>query len=118
MVLPNQCLPYLKEMIEKVLFNPKELAELKDLIVKVSTQQIPARKFREWIIEKRGTMTDLLLELFPAYNKLLSNHKAIETFGNGNIELIQELDEKNNLLDLFGTKLQELERRLQKEFIE
>ena len=112
MVLPNQCLPYLKEMIEKVLFNPKELAELKELIVKVSTQQMPARKFREWI------MTDLLLELFPAYNKLLSNHKAIETFGNGNIELIQELDEKNNLLDLFGTKLQELEMRLQKEFIE
>ena len=112
-------LQMLGQMIEKIVFNPIELEELKSLITAVSSQKIPPRKLKERIIELRGCMMDSIVKLFPFYNKSLSNNKEIESFGNNNnSELTKELEEKNNILEQIGTKLQELEVRLQKDFIE
>ena len=111
-------LQYLGEMVEKIIFDEQELEELKTLITTVSVQKIPARQLKEWIIEKRGRMIIRILQLFPIYNKSLTNHKEIDKFGNGNSELTKELEEKNSFLEQIGTKLQELELRMQKEFVE
>ena len=108
-------LQMLGEMVEKIMFDDKELGELKDLITAVSTQKAPARNLKERIIELRGSMMNRILQLFPVYNRSLSNHKEIEKFGNGNADMTKELEEKNILLEQVGTKLQEVEVRLQKE---
>jgi len=118
MVVNQKELQYLGEMVEKIVFDPKELEELKNLITAISTQKVPARKLKERIIEIRGGMMNRILQLFPVYNKSLSNNKEIDNFGNGNADLTKELEEKNSLLEQVGTKLQELEVKLQKEFIE
>jgi hypothetical protein len=117
MGVTHKQLHILGEMVEKILFDEKELGELKDLITAVRTQKVPARKLKERILETRGSMVSRILQLFPVYNKSLSNHKEIETFGNGNAEMTKELEEKNSLLEQVGTKLQELEVRLQKESV-
>lgn len=108
----------LGEMVEKIVFDPKELEELKTLITAVSIQEIPARKLKERIIEIRGSMMNRILKLFPFYNKSLANQKEIDHFGNGNSKVRKELEEKNSILEQVGNRLQELELRLQKEFVE
>lgn len=100
------------------MFDPPELEELKTLITAVSVQELPARKLKERIIELRGSMMTSILKLFPFYNKSLTNQKEIDDFGNDNSEIIKELEEKNSILEQVGNKLQELEMKLQEEFIE
>jgi len=118
MNIKQQQLQILGEMVEKILFDKTKLEELKQLITDVSEQKIPALRLKKRIIELRGSMMDKLLQLFPLYNKSLSNNKEIETFGGDNSEVTKELEEKNLLLEQIGTKLQEVEIRLQKEFVE
>jgi hypothetical protein len=118
MNIKQEQLQILGEMVEKVLFDKTELEEVKQLITDVSKQKIPPLRLKKSIIELRGSMMDKLIQLFPLYNKSLSNNKEIEKFGTGNTEITKELEEKNSLLEKVGTKLQELELRLQKEFLE
>ena len=80
MVVNQKELQYLGQMVEKIVFDPKELGELKDFITAVSTQKIPARRLKERIIELRGSMMNRILQLFPVYNKSISNNKEIENF--------------------------------------
>ena len=108
----------LGEMVEKILFDPEELDNLKELITSVSEKTIPSRMLKKKIIEARQSMLNHIIELFPFYNKSLTNKKELDNFGNGGSEAKKELEEKNSLLEQLGTKLQELEARLQKEFIE
>lgn len=111
-------LQYLGEMVEKIVFDEKELEELKALITEVSSQKLSARKLKERIIKIRGSMMNRILQLFPIYNKTLSNQKEIDNLGDSNSKLTKELEEKNSLLEQVGSKLQELELKLQKELVE
>ena len=108
----------LGEMVEKILFKPEELDDLKKLITSVSEAKIPARVLRNKIINARKNMLNRILELFPYYNKSLANKKEIDNFGNGGSDDKKELEEKNDLLEQIGDKLHELEMRLQKEFVD
>jgi hypothetical protein len=118
MTVSKKQIQTLGEMVEKIIFDGRNLEELKDLIMEVSAQRIPARKLKEKMIEIRGEMLNRILQLFPFYNKSIFNKKEIDTFGNGNSDIKKELEEKNNLLKHLGNKLQELEIKLQKEFVE
>lgn len=118
MSIDQKELHMLGEMVEKILFDTKELDRLKTLITSVSERTIPARTLKETILELRENMMNRILQLFPFYNKSLTNQREIDNFGNGGSETKKELEEKNSLLEQVGIKLQELEARLQKEFVE
>ena len=118
MSIDQKELHMLGEMVEKILFDPEELNKLKMLITSVSERTIPARILKETILEFRKNMMNRILQLFPFYNKSLTNQKEIDNFGNGGSDAKKELEEKNDLLEHIGDKLHELEMRLQKEFVD
>ncbi|MFX1479635.1 MAG: hypothetical protein ACFFCI_16050 [Promethearchaeota archaeon] len=102
------------EMIEKILFDERELEILKSLITDVSTGKIPPKKLKLAIIENRARIINRISHIFPFYYKQLTNQREIDNFTyNGNISNVEnELEEKNKFLEELGEKLYTIKTKL------
>ena len=85
----------LSEMIEKILFEEKELDLLKNLIEDVRQGKVEPKQLRATIIENRVKILDKLLKIFPYYHKQIAYQQEIDKFtkNDTDIKLKKELEE-------------------------
>lgn len=90
----------LSEMVERILFNEKDLEVLRELINKIETGNIDPKQLRTAIIENRENIKKKIINLFPFYHKQISYQRQIDNFTERDVslEIEKELEEKNELL--------------------
>ncbi len=107
----------LSEMVEKILFNEKELEILRELINKVGRGSTDPKQLRTAIIENREIIKNKILNLFPFYHKQISYQRQIDNFAERDVSLekIKELEEKNELLRKVGEWMVSTRKTLEEE---
>ena len=105
----------LSEMIEKILFDEKELEVLKDLISDIRVGRTEPKQLKAAIIENRANILNKILNIFPYYSKQISYQQQIDDFAGRDLSLqIQnELKEKNELLKRVGEWMQDTRKKLE-----
>ena len=100
----------LNEMLEKMIFNEKDLNTLKIAIENMNMGKISPKELRKYIIASRGKIIEKLLKFFPFYLKQTTIEKSMEKFTKPdiNIKLEQELQEKNKFLEEVGFKVNKI----------
>jgi len=107
----------LSEMIEKILFDVKELELLKALINNVGMGSAEPKKLRTAIIENRENIKSKILSIFPYYHKQISYQQQIDNFTERDSpsQIQNELEEKNDLLRKVGEWMQTTRKKLEEE---
>jgi hypothetical protein len=102
------------EMIEKILFDERELEILKSLITDLSTGRIAPKKLKLAIIENRARIINRISHIFPFYYKQLANQREIDHFAYNGISsnVDNELEERNKLLEGLGERLYTIKTKL------
>ena len=95
----------LSALLEKIIFNQKELNILKEKINQVSLKIINPNELRTHIFRARVHIMEELLEFFPFYAKETIN----KTISNGSSEneesLVKQIEEREDLLELVARRL-------------
>ena len=95
----------LSALLEKIIFNQKELNILKEKINQVSLKIINPNELRTHIFRARVHIMEELLEFFPFYAKETIN----KTISNGSSEneesLVKQIEEREDLLELVAGRL-------------
>ena len=105
----------LSEMIEKILFDEKELEVLKGLISEVKIGRAEPKQLRTAIVKNREIILNKVVRIFPYYHKQISYQQQIDDFTERDLspQLENELEEKNNLLKRVGEWMQNTRKRLE-----
>ncbi len=105
----------LSEMIEKILFDEKELEVLKDLISDIRIGRTEPKQLRAAIIENRANILNKILNIFPYYSKQISYQQQIDDFAerDSSLQTQNELKEKNELLRRVGEWMQDTRKKLE-----
>lgn len=105
----------LSEMIEKILFDEKELEVLKDLISDIRIGRTEPKQLRAAIIENRANILNKILNIFPYYSKQISYQQQIDDFTekDSSLQIQNELKEKNELLRRVGEWMQDTRKKLE-----
>jgi len=105
----------LSEMIEKILFDEKELEVLKDLISDIRVGRTEPKQLRAAIIENRANILNKILSIFPYYSKQISYQQQIDDFAerDSSLHIQNELKEKNELLRRVGEWMQDTRKKLE-----
>lgn len=105
----------LSEMIEKILFDEKELEVLKDLISDIRIGRTEPKQLRAAIIENRANILNKILNIFPYYSKQISYQQQIDAFTekDSSLKIQNELKEKNDLLRRVGEWMQDTRKKLE-----
>lgn len=118
-MMNNNSKEFLYDMLEKILFDENQLTKLKDGIEEVSTGRLSPKLLRKRIIELRVEIVEKLLEFFPFYFKQITTNQKINEFTEKKITsapLSEELQEKNELLEKVGTKINSIYEKLKEHF--
>jgi len=109
---------FLYEMLEKIVFNEAQLIVLKKGIEKVASGYLTPKDLRKQIIELRVKLIEDLIEFFPFYLKQSNTENKLTSYtdSNDSSSLIEELDEKNNLIEEIGLKVNNIYRKLREKF--
>jgi hypothetical protein len=97
----------LRELLEKILFNEKELIKLKESITQLVSGTLSSKEFKEKIIHLRTMLLEDLIKFYPYYLSQ-SSDKRDQTEN----PYQQQLSERNSLLDTIGSRLQKLYEKL------
>lgn len=105
-------------MLEKIVFNEAQLMTLKKGIDKVANGYLNPKDLRKQIIELRVKLIEELIEFFPFYLKQSLTENKLTSFTDSNIssQISEELDEKNNLLEEVGFKVNNIYIKLKEKF--
>ncbi|MFX0142417.1 MAG: hypothetical protein ACFFDN_52740 [Candidatus Hodarchaeota archaeon] len=98
----------LYNILEKILFNEESLNKLKTAINDLSKGQMSSKKFRTQLIENRVKILEKLLEFLPFYLRQKTNVKSLDEFVGNDSEknqLSKELQERNELLEEIGLRV-------------
>lgn len=108
----------LYEMLEKIVFNEVQLMTLKKGIEKVANGYLNPKDLRKQIIELRVKLIEDLIEFFPFYLKqsLTENKLNNYTDSNESSSLSEKLQEKNNLLEEVGLRINSIYKKLKEKF--
>jgi hypothetical protein len=114
-IITDQRKEFLYEMLEKIVFNEAQLMILKNGIEKVANGYLTPKQ----IIELRVKLIEDLIEFFPFYLKQSSieNKLSIFTDSNNSSSTSAELEERNNLLEEVGCRINNIYRTLKEKFI-
>ncbi|KKK47139.1 hypothetical protein LCGC14_3158210 [marine sediment metagenome] len=96
----------LMDLIEPILFNEKELLDLKDLITDVGTNKIEPRQLRKAIIDNRVKVMKQLIDTFFFQVKREISQQEINNFTKGNSQLKTEVEEKDRFLEQIAERIQ------------
>ena len=107
---------YLSDVIEKVIFDENELNSLKMLIQDVSIGKLEAKQLRAAILERRVSMMEKIVKLFPFLQKKVSGINDPKIVGDTRAlqKLEKELEERNSLLENIGSRMQSILSKAQK----
>ncbi len=105
-------------MLEKIVFNEAQLIILKKGIDKVANGYLNPKDLRKQIIELRVKLIEELIEFFPFYLKQSLTENKLTSFTDSNIssQISKELNEKNNLLEEVGFKVNNIYIKLKEKF--
>ncbi|MFW9819654.1 MAG: hypothetical protein ACFFE5_08600 [Candidatus Thorarchaeota archaeon] len=105
-------------MLEKIVFNEVQLMTLKKGIEKVANGYLNPKDLRKQIIELRVKLIEDLIEFFPFYLKqsLTENKLNNYTDSNESSSLSEKLQEKNNLLEEVGLRINSIYKKLKEKF--
>ena len=103
-------LSFLRELLERILFDEKELIKLKDGIVKLTTGNLSSKELKEQIIQFRSALLEELVSFFPYYLKQYTKANTISQYQNPDKH--RQLEERDVLLEKIGIHLQKLYEKL------
>ena len=105
----------LSEMIEKILFDERELEVLKGLISEVKIGRAEPKQLRTAIVKNREIILNKVVRIFPYYHKQISYQQQIDDFTERDLspQLENEVEEKNDLLRRVGEWMQNTRKRLE-----
>ncbi len=117
-MISEQKKDFLYEMLEKIVFNETQLLTLKKGIEKVADGYLTPKSLRKQIIELRAKLIEELIEFFPFYLKQSTTKNKLTSFTDlDDTSLIsEELEEKNNLLEEVGYKVNNIYKKLKEKF--
>ena len=99
----------IKETLEKIVFDPRELTGLKNAISELNNGILQPRQFKTFVLNSYiRILEDVLSFIFFMFDQQLNRLKAY------NPQLIKELKEKNNLLEEFGHRINTIYLNLKK----
>ena len=101
-------LSFLRELLERILFDEKELTKLKDGIVQLTMGNLSSRELKEQIIQFRTSFLEELLKFFPYYLEQYSKKISASNEFDKNLQL----EERDSLLEDIGIRLQRLYKKL------
>ncbi|MHA2007543.1 MAG: hypothetical protein ACXABO_19425 [Promethearchaeota archaeon] len=107
---------YLSEVIEKIIFDENELNSLKLLIRDLSLGKTEPIKLRKAILNSRVLMMERIVNLFPFYQRQVSN--IVERNEGLNSQTIQnlenELEERTKFLEEVGNRVHNIISKAQR----
>ncbi|MFX1240842.1 MAG: hypothetical protein ACFFA7_06295 [Promethearchaeota archaeon] len=117
-ITSDQRKEFLYEMLEKIVFNEAQLTILKNGIEKVANGYLTPKDLRKQIIELRVKLIEDLIEFFPFYLKqnLIENKLLNFTDSNESSLISAELEERNNLLEEVGCRINNIYRKLKEKY--
>ena len=100
---------FLCNSLEKIIFNENDFNNLKQTINDLTLGLVEPKKLKEIIINSRYRLLEELLEFFPFYLKHNNFQHSMEGFTkeseNPDPHLIEELKEKDDLLQELGNRI-------------
>ncbi|MFW9822046.1 MAG: hypothetical protein ACFFE4_03880 [Candidatus Thorarchaeota archaeon] len=102
----------LSEMLEQILLNELELESLKLLINELSNGKISAKQLKIAIVKSRVNALKRVLDIFPFFHNRITTQKELEKLSfeekfkpNLDLDLKQELDERDRFLEQIGERI-------------
>jgi hypothetical protein len=102
---------FLRELLEKILFNEKDLTKLKTSINQLLTGTLSSREFKQRIIHFRTFLLEELMKFYPYYLNQYSE-KVLFSNDQSKNNHQQQLEQRDSLLETIGTRLQSLYEKL------
>jgi hypothetical protein len=106
-------------VLEKIVFNKEELAELKDFITKFSTGEIDTTQLKQYILQTRIRIINDLTEFFPFYvEKMKIKEESLKNIkknkgADGDISrLLEQIKERDDLLNNLIPRILNLEKKI------
>ncbi|MFX0073433.1 MAG: hypothetical protein ACFFAO_20335 [Candidatus Hermodarchaeota archaeon] len=107
---------YLKASIERIIFNEEELKNLKIVINELNIGTIESKKIKDIIIKSRMRILDELVDFIPFCLNLDTrkhhNKKLNALPDTPNIDKTDELEQKNQFLELIGERINNIYKNL------
>ena len=102
---------FLKELLEKILFNENDLIKLKVSINQLISGTLSSREFKQKIIHFRTSLLEELMRFYPYY---LNQYSEKVPFSNDQSKNTyqQQLEHRDSLLEMIGIRLQNLYEKL------
>ncbi|KKK98703.1 hypothetical protein LCGC14_2640100 [marine sediment metagenome] len=98
----------LLNIIEPVMFNEKELLELKELINNVGSNEVEPKQLRNAIIDNRMSIMERLVDIFFFQVSREITMQEINNFTGNDTRLKVEIEEKNTLLEQIAERIQNI----------
>jgi len=109
----------LYQLLEKIIFNEEGLDTLKSDILKLEKGTISSKQLREQFLKERIRMLEDITDFFPFYAGRLQHEiseQIVDTPSNSNTNILrQQIQEREELLELIGTKLHTLTEKFRLE---
>ncbi len=109
--------PQLDDMLEKIVFEEKNLQKLRNAINRFQSGELSIKAFREQLLLLRVEILDALKLFVPFQINLVSVNKSVSEFaeeGSNSSQLQQDLKERNELLETIGSRLNKIFENLAK----
>lgn len=102
---------FLRELLEKILFDENELIKLKNGIGQLVSGDLSSREFKERIIQLRTSLLEELMKFYPYYlNQCIQENPFSKDQNKDTYK--QQLKERDSLLERIGIRLQKLYEKL------
>ena len=101
-----------EQVLEKIIFDEDELKDLKSVVGEFAKGKVQPRQLKREILICRTRMLDDLKEFVLFYINSKKQEKELETM---DFKLRQELEEKNELLEILANRVNRLVAKLKKD---
>ena len=100
-----------EQVLEKIIFDEEELIELKGVVGEFTEGKVQPIQLKKKILLCRSRMLEDLIEFLLFYINSKKQEKELKTM---DFKLKQELDERNELLEMVANRVNQLVAKLKK----
>lgn len=102
---------FLRELLERILFDEKELNKLKESINQLISGTLSSIEFKKRIVHLRTSLLEELMKFYPYFlNQYSEKNPFPKDQSKHNFQL--QLEERDSLLEMIGIRLQRLYEKL------
>ena len=101
-----------EQVLEKIIFDEDELSELKNIVGEFTKGKVQPIQLKKKILLCRSRMLEDLKEFVLFYINSKKREKELETV---DFELSQELEERNEFLEIVANRVNQLVAKLKKD---